>query len=263
VGLDWSLLSSGTVTLNAAVSVLLDLLVGLNKGNRVTLSFALGIDQHLTAVLNHVLLLLASDLHVTLELDAEFFNSASEGGAHISELGEEEKLTLILVKIFNSGAEDIIGNFNLGVLQLGHHTSVGIIVSIIAISLGSLTQLVLVLIVGQISLPLLNKLIVNVLQALKSGNSELLILTGAGLLEQVIVDSQHLQVVLQAHQVLNGFFEVGELVATDREHIQFVQFVQTIQLGDVVLVEGQISELCAVVQILNLGDQVERQIQPF
>lgn len=99
MGLDRSVLHVSTLSLDFAVNVLLNLLVGLDQGNRLALSLSLSINEHLAAMLVDGLLLSALLLHVCLEFNGVFFDLASVHRFSILVLEEGLQLLLVFVQL--------------------------------------------------------------------------------------------------------------------------------------------------------------------
>jgi len=80
--------------------------------------------------------------------------------------------------------------------------------------------------------------------------------------EAVVIEAEHLQVILQRLQVVDGFRKVRYLVLAQGEDVETVEVIKALNFSNLVLVEGQVLKLGKSVQALNLLNQVKAEIKP-
>ena len=56
---------------------------------------------------------------------------------------------------------------------------------------------------------------------------------------------------------MNRLLVVSDLIGADREHVQFLECLQALQLRDVVGEQREVRELCQLLEALDLLNQVE------
>lgn len=152
---------------------------------------------------------------------------------------------------------DVVSELNLGVLEILEEALCLFVIVVLLALLFLGSHVVLVVFVGALALIILNELVVDVLEALKSGNDVLLVVGLTRALELVVVDAQHLQLVVQLAQVVYAVLERLKLVGADGEHVQLVEVLEAAEVADAVLVERQVFNLCALVEVLDRFNQVE------
>ncbi len=192
--------------LNPSVNVLFMLFIGLNLDDTFLLSLPFSISEHLLAVLLNVFLHPSFSLHFRLEFVRQLLDLAL---VHLIDIWEFHKLfesLQILVQRTKHSAKDISSAVDFGIdkLQINHADC--IFTAFLAIHVIALTYLVFMLFVSLLSLLSFNQFVVNVFKLLESCNSVLFVFGGSRLLESVVRDSKHLELVFKFSQIVDAVF---------------------------------------------------------
>ena len=107
--------------------------------------------------------------------------------------------------------------------------------------------------------------VVQILQVLQCANCEHLVVSVllALLAEGILLQVQHLEVVVQASEVLAGVVQVADAVLAKRKYVELLKSIESLDDLNLVGVERQVGQVGELVEALDLGDEVERQVEPL
>ena len=114
----------------------------------------------------------------------------------------------ICVETVKDASKDIDCVLDLGVSEICSVLVVRIVDTVISLSIG-LTHLVLVVLISLLALLFFDKLVVDVLEIFEARHRILFVLGVALLLESVIRNPQHFELILQLAQIVNRVFQIG------------------------------------------------------
>jgi hypothetical protein len=146
--------------------VFLVLFIGLNLSDRISFSLPFCISQHLNAVRLHVFLHSTLGLHIVLEFLGQIFDCTLVHLVSVLEFLNNFQLFLLIVKLVEDTAENVISAFDLCVFKLSINLVSYIVISSVYTLSVSLTHLVLMIFVSLLALFSLNQLVVDVLELL-------------------------------------------------------------------------------------------------
>lgn len=123
------------------------------------------------------------------------------------------------------------------------------------------------LVILQLSLATLvirDQLIIEVFEAPEHANGEELVVTirRAGVHIRVVLHVEHLQVVVQLLEVTHGIIVATNVVLAEGEDVQLSERVETFYLGNLIRIQRKIGQLGQLLEALDLGDHVEREVEP-
>ena len=110
---------------------------------------------------------------------------------------------------------------------------------------------------------LLDQLVVEVLEVLKESDDTSLIIFITFILEAVVVNFKNFKIVAEPVEVQHSGIELLDLIASNRQHIQILESVETFKNRDAVLEEGEVLQKAQFFKPLYLFDHVEAEVQPF
>ena len=202
-------------------------------------------------------------LHCLLELTDEFVDLAFRVTPHFLILAEATDL-VIVVESLAASLEKIRRVMNVRLFELLVGCLLISVILLILVLEALALELGLVVVMGLLSLLVVNELVVEVLELFAQICNDLaLVVLLARLLEGVAADLEHLQVVAQSVQVAHTVVKRDDHVVSDREHIQILQRVESFQDGDAVLEKGQIFKLAQVIEPFDFLNQIEAEVEPF
>ena len=192
--------------------MLLSLLVGFNLRDRLFFGVAFGILHLLFAEDEDSLLLLVLGFDLILHISDELLNVGIRVGLHLAELEEARDLFILLERLA-AVIEKFVRLLNVSLLELLVLVLlVRVVPLVLVLNLGCL-KLILEVTLRLFSLFVLNELVVEVLQfAEVSNDAALVLLLTCALLEIVLVDFEHLQVVAKSEKVPDGTIQITHAI---------------------------------------------------
>ena len=204
-------------------------------------------------MLDALLILLDRLEHILLELAEE-----------VVEFTAERDLEILRVLILHENLlEHVVRLLDMRLLVDSVVALLGLLLLVVFLLLDFCNGLV-ILQLSLAALVLRDQLIIEVFKAPEHTNGEefVVAIRSAGVHIRVVLHVEYLQVVAQLLEVTHGVIVAAHVVLAEGEYIELREGVETFDVGNLIRIQRKIGQLGQRLEALDLGDHVEREIEP-